>query len=147
MAKKLKNLGLPDIWLSYPDNPNDSFEHVQGNLYKQGDFSCSSIPLSAATETSSWSATFDPTNNTVSVSLEGKFLCFNDVYGDAAKAAEPQKFAYIYAITFNDLKGKPIKKPKDSYGMSTKIKALIEKGNYDSASVRVPINLLVEELD
>jgi hypothetical protein len=147
MAKKLQKLGLPDIWLSYPDDSSDTFEHIQGNLYKQGDFSCSSIPVSEATDTASWSATFDSNTNTVSVSIEGNFLCFNDVYGDSAKVAEQQKFGYINAIKLNDTKGKPIKKPKNSYGISAPIEALIEKNSNDSASAQVSIKVTVQDID
>lgn len=143
MAKKLSKLGLVDLSIQFPESQGDQYVKGEDGLFCSGDFANNSFPISAATESSQYSTKFDPKNNSITVSLEGRFLCYNTLDEDQPHAK--QTIGYVCGIRVNNNKGKLIKKPKDQWGMSTPIEALAEKGAYGGGSHQVSFTIHVEE--
>jgi hypothetical protein len=143
MAKKLSKLGLGDLSVEFPESKGDQYVKSEGGLFCSSVFEKGSFPVSAATESSQYSTKFNPENNSITVSLEGRFLCYNTLDEDQPHAN--QKIGYVWGIRLNNDKGKLIKKPKDQWGMSTPIVALAEKGAYGGGAHQVLFSIHIEE--
>jgi hypothetical protein len=145
MAKKLRNLGLADIEIQYPMNASDKFFHEGNGIYRQGNFACGSIRISAATQDADFRTVFDPSNNTVDVKLKGRFFCCHIVEDKNGLSVDQQTFGFVSGIRLTDSKGKHVKKPKDQWGMSIPIEALVEKEIYNNAALRVNLKVFIED--
>jgi hypothetical protein len=143
MAKKLRNLGLADIEIQYPMNVSDEFCHEGNGIYRQGNFACGSIRISSATQDAEFSTVFDPSNNTVDVKLKGRFFCCHILEDKHGLNIDQQTFGFVGGIRLTDSKGKRVKKPKDQWGMSIPIEALVERGIYNNAALRVNFKVLI----
>ena len=143
MAKKLGKLGLADFQVSFPENHNDKFLKGNDNLWYAGEFPQDGFPVTLATDDSKFSTTFDKESNSISVCVEGRFLCFNRLEDDHPHSS--RTIGYVSGIRLNNAKGKLIKKPKDEWGVSSPLEALAEKGNYDGGSYQVEFSIDIEQ--
>jgi len=149
MSSKLRNLGLADISILYPSNPSDVFAKEANGVYRQGEFACDSVSIISATDGATFSTTFNPEDNTVDIVLMGRFFCGN-VFEDAESFKLIDKVhekteGFIWCTRLTDNKGKIIKKPKDEYGISSPLIALVEKETYDNAAWRVDFKAFIED--
>ena len=135
MKKKFKKLGFPNIWVQYPSDAGDTLAELGNNIFQQGDFQCSSFSLIEPTADSSFEINYNEERNSISLRLEGTFFSGNDpeVYEDNSETESmlSQCAGIIQVITLNNDKGKPIKKPKDEWGMSDPIEALAADLEYN----------------
>jgi len=143
MAKKLSKLGLADVLVEFPESKGDQYVKGDDGFFRSGDFASESFSVSAATESSQYNTKFDPGNNSITVSLEGRFLCYNSMDEDQPHAKETT--GYVWGIRLNNDKGKLVKKPKDQWGMSDPIGALAEKGVYGGGAHQVSFSIHVED--
>ena len=149
MKKKLRKLGLPDIAVSFPENSDDIFEQIEPGLFKEGDFYCSSFSITDVTEESRFSAIYNDEDNSITISLKGLFFSINDLevegFSEDQSLYEGQNFGFISAIKLRNEKGKYIKKPKDKYGMSIPLEALVQRGNYGGPSYKIMFKVVVKK--
>ncbi len=145
MKKKLKKMGFPNIWVHYPSDATDTLANLGNGLFQQGDFQCSSFPVIEPTADASFEVSFNEDRNSVSLKLEGTFFSGNDpeVYEDNGQTEFilSQSAGIIQVITLNNDKGKPIKKPKDEWGMSAQIEALAADLEYNNKGCGVRFEL------
>jgi len=144
LRKKLSKLGLPDISIDWPEKKSDEFFKITGDLYKQGDFQCEGISLTAETNKSIYSAVHDPLTNTVSVFLSGEFFSVNTM-DDNINGLQKQKHGFVSGARFKDAKGKLIKKSKDQWGMRSPLEARIEKNSYSGGSQKIEFKIIVKD--
>ena len=135
MKKKLKKLGFPNIWIKYPSEPSDTLADLGDGIFQQGEFQCSSFSVIEPTAASSYEINYNEERNSISLKLEGTFFSGNDpeVYEDDGETEFMllQSAGIIQVITLNNDKGKPIKKPKDEWGMTIPIEALAADLEYN----------------
>lgn len=143
MTKKLAKLGLADLYVEFPEKPDDEYVLGSDGLYRAGEFSRDSFPVTEVTDSASFKTTFSAEDNSISVELEGRFLCFNTL--DSVAPIAEWKSGYVWGIRLKNDKGKLIKKPKDEWGMSTPIEALAEKGVYGGGAHQVSFSIHVED--
>jgi hypothetical protein len=134
MAKKLKKLGLPDITFEYSRDPTAMFPEIEQGLFITGDVETRAITLCEACDGAEASVNFDPSQNAILLTLEGRFFCGSQL-DDEDPSLAGSKFGLTPVIRVRNDKGKQIKKPKDEYGMSDPLEALVVKGEYDSKCV------------
>jgi len=135
MKKKFKKLGFPNIWIHYPSDASDALADLGSGIFQQGDFQCSSFSIIEPTADSSFEINYNEERNSISLKLEGTFFSGNDseVHEDDGETEFmlSQSTGIIQVITLNNDKGKPIKKPKDEWGMSDPIEALAADLDYN----------------
>ena len=135
MKKKLKKLGFPNIWIQYPSEATDTLADFGNGIFQQGEFQCSSFSVSEPTADSSFEINYNEERNSISLKLEGTFFSGNDseVHEDDGETEFmlSQSTGIIQVITLNNDKGKPIKKPKDEWGLSDPIEALAADLDYN----------------
>ena len=135
IKKKLKKLGFPNIWVHYPSDAADTLAELGDGIFQQGDFQCSLFSLIEPTADSSFEINYNEERNSISLRLEGTFFSGNDpeVYDENGETEFmlSQSAGIIQVITLNNDKGKPIKKPKDEWGMSDPIEALAADLDYN----------------
>ena len=135
MKKKLKKLGFPNIWIQYPSEATDTLADFGNGIFQQGEFQCSSFSVIEPTADSSFEINYNEERNSISLKLEGTFFSGNDseVHEDDGETEFmlSQSTGIIQVITLNNDKGKPIKKPKDEWGMSDPIEALAADLDYN----------------
>ena len=135
MKKKLKKLGFPNIWIQYPSEATDTLADFGNGIFQQGEFHCSSFSVIEPTADSSFEINYNEERNSISLKLEGTFFSGNDseVHEDDGETEFmlSQSTGIIQVITLNNDKGKPIKKPKDEWGMSDPIEALAADLDYN----------------
>jgi len=145
MKKKFKKLGFPNIWIQYPSKATDTLADLGNGIFQQGDFQCSSFSLIEPTADSSFEINYNEERNSISLKLEGTFFSGNDseVYEDDGETEFmlSQSTGIIQVITLNNDKGKPIKKPKDEWGMSDPIEALAADLEYNNKGCGVRFKL------
>ena len=145
MKKKFKKMGFPNIWIHYPSDVSDTLADLGGGIFQQGDFQCSSFSVTEPTASASYEISYSDERNSIILKLEGTFFSVNDpeVYEDDGQNdfMLSQSAGIIQAITLNNDKSKPIKKPKDEWGMSTKIEALAADLEYNNKGCRVRFKL------
>jgi len=148
MKKKFKKLGFPNIWIHYPSDASDALADLGSGIFQQGDFQCSSFSVIEPTADASFEINYNEERNSISLKLEGTFFSGNDseVYEDDGETEVmlSQSAGIIQVITLNNDKGKPIKKPKDEWGMSTRIEALAADLEYNNKGYRVNFNLFTK---
>jgi len=136
MKKKFKKMGFPNIWIQYPSNAADTFTDLGNGIFRQGDFQCSSFSVTEPTTDASYEVNYNEERNSISLKLEGTFFSINDpeVYDDNGETEFmlSQNMGIIQVITLNDDKNKPIKKPKDEWGISSEIEALASDLEYNN---------------
>jgi len=136
MKKKFKKMGFPKIWVQYPSNAGDKLKDLGGGLFQQGEFQCSSFTMIEPTAEGFYEIRYDETKNSVRLKLEGTFFTGNDpeIYDDTSETEYmlSQTEGIIQVITLNNEKAKPIKKPKDEWGMSDPIEALAGDLEYNN---------------
>lgn len=143
MAKKLTKLGLADLAVEFPENPSDTYVRGEDGLFRAGEFPNNSFPVTDVTDGASFKTAFNREDNSVSVHLEGRFLCFNTL--DDIEPISEWKLGYVWGVRLKNDKGKLIKKPKDEWGMSSPIEALAEKGVYGGGAHQVSFSIHVED--
>ena len=145
MKKKLKKLGFPNIWVHYPSDAADTLADLGDGIFQQGDFQCSSFSIIEPTADASFEISYNEDRNSISLKLEGTFFSGNDseVYEDDGETEFmlSQRAGIIQVITLNNDKGKPIKKPKDEWGMSAQIEALAADLEYNNKGCGVHFKL------
>ena len=148
MKKKLKKLGFPNIWVHYPSDAANTLADLGDGIFQQGDFQCSSFSVIEPTADASFEISYNEDRNSISLKLEGTFFSGNDseVYEDDGETEFmlSQSAGIIQVITLNNDKGKPIKKPKDEWGMSAQIEALAADTEYNNKGYRVNFNLFTK---
>lgn len=143
MAKKLAKLGLADLAVEFPENPSDTYVKGEDGLFHAGEFPNNSFPVTDVTEQASFKTIFNREDNSVTVYLEGRFLCFNTL--DEVEPITEWKTGYVWGVRLKNEKGKLIKKAKDEWGMSIPIEALAEKGVYGGGAHQVSFSIHVED--
>mgnify|MGYP001123994682 CR=1 FL=1 len=143
MAKKLAKLGLADLAVQFPENPSDIYVKGDDGLFHAGEFSNDSFPVTDVTDQSCYRTIFNREDNSVTVHLEGRFLCFNTL--DDVEPIAEWKTGYVWGVRLKNDKGKVVTKPKDEWGMSTPIEALAEKGVYGGGAHQVLFSIHVED--
>ena len=148
MKRKFKKLGFPNIWIHYPSDASDALADLGSGIFQQDDFQCSSFSVIEPTADASFEINYNEERNSISLKLEGTFFSGNDseVYEDDGETEVmlSQSAGIIQVITLNNDKGKPIKKPKDEWGMSTQIEALAADLEYNNKGYRVNFNLFTK---
>jgi hypothetical protein len=141
MKKKFKKLGFPNIWIHYPSNAADTLVDLGNGIFEQGDYQSSSFSVIEPTTEASYEISYDEERNSISLTLEGTFFSGNDseVYDDDGETEFmlSRTAGIIQVITLNSDKGKPIKKPKDEWGMSAQIEALAADLEYNNKGYRL----------
>ena len=136
LKKKLQKMGFPSIWVNFPSSENNKLTDLGNDLFQQGDFQCSSFPVTEPTADASFLISYNEDKNSIIIKLEGTFFSVNDheVFDDDGEAdfILSRTSGIIQIIALNNEKGKPIKKPKDEYGMSTRIEALAADLEYNN---------------
>ena len=136
MKKKLKKLGFPNIWIHFPSNDTDALSDLGNGLFEQGDYQSSSFSVIEPTADASYDISYNEEQNSIRLQLEGTFFSGNDseVYEDNGETEFmlSRTAGIIQAIRLNNDKNKPIKKPKDEWGMSAQIEALAADLEYNS---------------
>lgn len=143
MKSKMKSLGWPDFWVDYPagkkpqwrDAGNGLVDHVEGKEVEMFSF-----PLSEPTDRGKFSITHNPADRSITISLEGEFLCFSYTDGENRALLEKLTDGYVGSIRLKNDKGKAIKLPKDEYGMTLPVGAKVckdEHGPLKAISVSV----------
>lgn len=143
MAKKLSKLGLVDLSVECPENPNDEYVLGSDGLYRAGEFSKNSFPVTDLTDGAWFETTFNADDNSISVGLQGRFLCFNTL--DDVEPIAKWELGYVWGVRLKNDKGKLIKKPKDEWGTSSPLEALAEKGVYGGGAHQVSFSIYVED--
>ena len=143
MAKKLSKLGLADISIEFPQDPKDEYIKGEDGLYRADEFAKDSFPVSEPTSSSNYSTKFDPSNNSISVVIEGRFFCFNTI--DDTQPNISRTVGYVWGVRIKNDKGKIIKKTKDQWGLSNPIEALAEKDVYGGGAHKVSFTISVED--
>lgn len=145
MKKKLQKLGFPGIWVSFPSNETNKFTDLGRGLFQQGDFQCSSFPVTEPTADASFSISFNEDKNSILIKLDGTFFSVNDpeISDDDGESEFmlSRTSGIVQIITLSNEKGRPIRKPKDQYGMSTPIEALAADLEYNSKGCGVRFRL------
>lgn len=145
MKKKLKKLGFPAIYISYPSDSANTLIDLGNGIFQQGNFQCSSIAVIEPTADALFEINYNEKRNSMSLKLEGTFFNGNDpeVYEDDGETEFmlSQCTGIIQAISPNNDKGKPIKKPKDEWGMSIRIEALAADLEYNNKGYGVRFKL------
>ena len=135
MKKKFKKLGFPNIWIQYPSDAADTLSDLGGGIFLQGDFQCSSFSVIEPTADASYEISYNEERNSINLKLEGTFFSGNDpeVYEDDGETEFmlSRTVGIIQVVTLNNDKGKPIKKPKDEWGMTVPIEALAADLEYN----------------
>jgi hypothetical protein len=142
MAKKLSKLGLVNLSVEFPQDPKDQYVKGDDGLYRGEGFANDSLPVLGPTGNSNYITKFDPTNNSIFASIEGRFFCFNTM--DDNQPNVGRMVGFVWGIRLNNEKGKLIKKAKDQWGMSSPIEALAEKGVYGGGGHKVSFSISVE---
>lgn len=136
MKKKFKKLGFPNIWVHYPSDAANTLADLGNGIFQQGDFQCSSFSVIEPTPDASFEINYNEERNSISLKLEGTFFSGNDseVYDDDGETEFmlSQSGGIIQVIALNNDKSKPIKKPKDEWGMSAQIEALAADLEYNN---------------
>jgi len=78
IRNKFKKMGFPNIWVQYPSKANDEFTNLDGGIFQQGDFQCSSFPLIEPTPGATFEINYNNDKNTVSLHVGGTFFSGND---------------------------------------------------------------------
>ena len=145
MKKKFKKLGFPNIWIHYPSDASDALADLGSGIFQQGDFQCSSFSVIEPTADASFEINYNEERNSICLKLEGTFFSGNDseVYEDGGETdfMLSQSAGIVQVITLNNDKGKPIKKPKDEWGMSAQIEALAADLDYNNKGYRLNFNI------
>ena len=149
MRAKLSDLGVPTIWVSFPENPKDEFELIRCNVFQQGEFRCHSVLLSEPTKDAMLNAKFDESRNTIIVDIGGKIFCYVEEEPKKKNAEgiyrKNLEYGYIDIISLVNSKNQPITKPRDEYGMALKLEALANGPQYDGTAYRVKFEVIVED--
>lgn len=136
MKKKLRKMGFQDIWVNFPSSDNNKLTDLGSGLFRQCDFQCSSFSITEPTKDASFAISYNEGKKSIIIKLDGTFFSFNDpeIFEDDGETdfMLSRTFGIIQNVTLNNEKGKPIKKPKDEYGMSTRIEALAADLEYNS---------------
>ena len=136
MKKKLRKMGFPDIWVNFPSSDNNKLTDLGSGLFRQCDFQCSSFSITEPTKDASFAISYNEGKKSLIIKLDGTFFSFNDpeIFEDDGETdfMLSRTFGIIQNVTLNNEKGKPIKKPKDEYGMSMRIEALAADLEYNS---------------
>lgn len=136
VKKKLQKMGFPGIWVNFPSSENNKLTDLGSGLFQQGDFQCSSFPVTEPTAEASFSISYNEAKNSIIIKLEGTFFSVNDpeIFDDDGEAdfMLSRTSGIIQIVALNNQKGKPIKKLKDEYGMSTRIEALAADLEYNN---------------
>jgi hypothetical protein len=143
MAKKLSKLGLANLSVDFPENPDLNYAEGDDGLFHAGEISTIGFPVTSITTNSKFSTRHNPNDNSISVYLEGRFFCVNTL--DDVKPITDWKDGYVWAIRLRNDKQKLIKKPKDQWGMSVPIEALAEKGVYGGGALKLSFTLHIED--
>lgn len=147
--KKLKQLGIPNIWVSYPEDLTKKFELVSKGVYEQGDFECGTLHLGEPTQNATLSAHYRADTKSIIVRIKGRIFCSNYIDFDnfSLSNTDPLKIeeGYIDIITLNNHKNKLIKKPKDEYGMSLGLEVLAANTDYDGSSYKISFKVYIED--
>ena len=146
MKKKFKKkMGFPNIWIQYPSNAADTLTDLGNGTFQQGDFQCSSFSVTEPTTDASYEIDYNEERNSIILKLEGRFFSINDpeVYEDNGETEFmlSQNMGIIQVITLNNDKNKPIKKPRDEWGMSSQIEALASDLEYNNKGCAVRFKL------
>lgn len=143
MAKKLKKLGLPDITFEYPLDSTAQFSEIGQSLFVSGDVETRAITLCEVCDGAQVIVNFDASQNSILVSLEGRFFCGSQLDNEDASFAG-SKFGITPVIRVKNDKGKQIKKPKDEWGMSDPLEALAVKGEYDGKCIGASFEVIFD---
>lgn len=144
MKKKLKTLGFPSLWVQYPTNANDHFTDLGNGVYQAEGFPCSSVSITEPTSEASFSINYREDRNSITLKLKGTFFSINDpeIYNDDGEMwMLDQTEGIVEMITLNNDKGKSIKKPKDEWGMSTRIEAIAVDTDYNSKGYKLTFKI------
>ena len=143
MTKKLSKLGLVDLSVEFPQDPKDQYVKGDDGLYRGEGFANDSFSVTGSTIASNYITKFNPSNNSISVLIEGRFFCFNTM--DENQLNADRTVGFVWGIRLKNDKGKLIKKPKDQWGMSSPIEALAEKGVYGGGGYKISFSINVED--
>jgi hypothetical protein len=144
IVSKLKKLGLADISVEYPLDPSAEFVQGGDGLYRSCGLPTGRFPITAPTATSNFGTNFDSKDNSVTVSMEGRFFCFN-ILEEGLPTGADRSVGFVFATRLRNDKGKLIKKSKDEWGMTSPIEALAEKGVYGGGAHKVSFSIHVED--
>lgn len=149
MKKKLAKLGFPDIWLKFSENPQDKFTEISKGVFQQGMFPGSSVCLTEPATGGAFSIRYMEDTNSIVLKLKGMFFSVNNPdlegNGDGSASIEDQTFGFAQIITVNNEKNKPVKKPKDEYGMATRLEALAVNTAYDGSGYKVNFRVVIKD--
>ena len=145
ILKKLQTLGWPEIWLRYSLDRTTVLSSRSGSLvsYVEGPFG-ETIPLSAPANGTAYSMVFDADRKKFRLKFAGEFAVYSMTDDESASAFEKIKHAYFSAVVLTDKSGKPIKLPKDEFGMARALEAYVDAEDRD---VYVKVSLSVEVRD
>lgn len=148
LKKKLAKLGWPNVWLNFSSGPDLQMTEIEPGKFKyvDGDFS-ESFPLAEPDEDGSFTATYNPENNSVSLQFSGNFIIYNVTDQEASEQYTRVSEAYLSIIGLNNDKGKKIKLPKDQYGMSPELDATVDKDQYGDVYYKLPLQITSSEAD
>lgn len=114
--------------------------------YVDGDFS-ESFPLAEPDEGGSFTATYNPENNTVSLQLSGDFVIYDVTDEESSEQYKRVSEAYLSIIGLNNDKGKKIKLPKDQFGMSPELEATVSRDQYGDVYYKLPLEITSSDAD
>ena len=143
MAKKLKKLGLPHITFEYPVDSTAKFSEIGQSLFVSSDVETTAITLCEVCDGAEAVVNFDASQNAILVSLEGRFFCGSQL-DDEDTSLAGSKFGITPVIRVKNDKGKQIKKPKDEWGMSDPLEALVVKGEYEGKCIGASFEVIFE---
>ena len=145
LKKKFKKFGFPEIWLKYPDDASNAFIDLGNGTFLTEGVKHSSFPITAPFDSAAYSVDYIEDRNSIILKLNGTFFCFNDseVYDDDGQnqLMLSKTEGCIDVIRLNNNKGKPIKKPKDEWGISSPIEALAVDTEYNGKGYKADLKL------
>ena len=145
LKKKFKKFGFPEIWLKYPDDVSNAFIDLGNGTFLTEGVKHSSFPITAPFDSAAYSVDYIEERNSIILKLNGTFFCFNDseVYDDDGQnqLMLSKTEGCIDVIRLNNNKGKPIKKPKDEWGISSPIEALAVDTEYNGKGYKADLKL------
>lgn len=143
IEKKLQSMGFPEIWATPNAKAIDTSLTSCGLVSDETLDRSESIPLSSPIDDGIFECTYQTENHSINVKLSGTFSVWST---DNILYLKDSKFIYISAVRAQDGKKKPLKFPKDNFGMSDKIEANVS-GSYEEIGTcyQIPATFIFEE--
>lgn len=147
IKKKLYNLGLPTLQIEWPDNDCNQVTEVGAGVFEFGEYARNGISILEATEDSKCVVTYNAESQTVNVTLEGRYFCYNDAevegFSRGTNYLTGKTTGYVSGILLRDNKNKQIKTPKDAYGISSRLEALAVNPEYNNLCYQIKFTPII----